>query len=1016
MGGLMRSISLKWRILVLIVLLLLPAAMLIVALAGRLLDSRLNEARTATLLLASHGAAAHERVIQEARGLVELAARMPEVMAFEGPACSRLLREHAPRYAWLTLLLVTRADGVPVCSSAEEAPVAIDGRDYFTRTLRTGRFVLSDYVVGRTTGMPAIVASAPVTDGAGTVSGVVSAGIDLRWFDELSARTRAMTGGSAVLVDGTGRVLAWHPASDAPGGADFPGTEFHSPVPSDRQVADGQTVVEGKGADGVWRIGVLTTLEGTGARLFVDYARDEIFGPDERSILGVGVVAIAILTLSGYGAWHAAERQVVAPARRLVCAIRDLSRGIPAPAQALPRCAAPELREALTLFASMAEELRSRGEDLRASEERLRLALLGSREELWDWDLRTGRFLFSGDGKALLGSDEAEPGDREAGWGARIHPDDVDGALAGIIDHLQDRTDFYQHTHRIRRQNGEWRWVLDRGRLIRDEAGAPVRMLGTHADVTDLVEARLEVERQAEVLRSLADEMRSLAEERDHARRAAEAASVAKSRFLAMISHELRTPLHGIMGYSELLDDDAIGEQRRGYVSLQRSAARCLLALVNDILDFSRIEEGRIELEQVPFDLLALMEECRAMILPMAAQKDLQTTIAVDPVTPRRVLGDPMRLRQILMNLLGNAVKFTGTGKVAIGLSVLERSDDRVLLRLEVADTGIGIPEDRLGAIFERFGQAEPGTQRRFGGTGLGLAIARGLARMMGGDIDVRSEPGVGSTFGLVVPFGIAADQPASREGAAPSLPPAAEGLRILVAEDLQINRMLLREVLERAGHTVVEAANGAEVLSIAAGGAFDVVVMDLWMPVMDGIEAVRLLRRTEGDAAGVPVIGLTADGEGVADCLAAGMDAVLRKPAAAADILDAVMRHRRARRTPRAVEEPARNLAELRATLGAENLGVLLAAFVEQAAVVTRELSEAGDDVRQLGELGQTLRGSAGILGFSALVSACASLIVACRADHPLAVRVAVEHVLAELEKAADVARAFSGEDPPAA
>ena len=362
-------------------------------------------------------------------------------------------------------------------------------------------------------------------------------------------------------------------------------------------------------------------------------------------------------------------------------------------------------------------------------------------------------------------------------------------------------------------------------------------------------------------------------------RRAAEAANEAKSQFLATLTHELRTPLTAIIGFSELmLRADFDPAELRSFLELQRDAARALLALVNDILDLSKIEAGKLELETVPIDLRSIVAGCAALVAQPARAKGLALRTTVDEAVPRYVLGDPTRLRQIMLNLLTNAVKFTDVGSVELSVEMVEPSPGERRLRVVVTDTGIGIPADRQGRLFREFSQVHDAAAQRLGGSGLGLAICQRLVELIGGKIGMRSTEGRGSVFWF--DFSLVEAHPSVETAGtlpADSIPPQ----RILFAEDSPTIRTLVAAVLETAGHQIEFVENGALAVEAAAAASFDLILMDLHMPVMGGLEATGRIRAAEAGRRRVPIVALTANAtsDDLARCMAAGMDVFLAKP-----------------------------------------------------------------------------------------------------------------------------------------
>jgi signal transduction histidine kinase/DNA-binding NarL/FixJ family response regulator/HPt (histidine-containing phosphotransfer) domain-containing protein len=369
----------------------------------------------------------------------------------------------------------------------------------------------------------------------------------------------------------------------------------------------------------------------------------------------------------------------------------------------------------------------------------------------------------------------------------------------------------------------------------------------------------------------------------EHERNRAEKASAAKSQFLAMMSHELRTPLTGVMGMAELLQTDDLSAKQADRVRRLSRSASSLLDLLNDLLDFSKIEAKRMIIEEIPFRMRDVVGAVRDLLQPSATEKHLNLTWTIDPSANERFVGDPTRIRQVLINLANNAIKFTESGEVTVKISREADRDDAVRLMIEVADTGIGISPEQVDRLFEPFVQADEGTTRRFGGTGLGLAISRRLVEAMGGEISVSSKMGVGSTFRVMIPTRIAVESDdilglADRENEAAEVKQTG---RVLVAEDMETTRYLLVNMLSRMGHVVEAVADGAEAIQAAKTGVFDVILMDMQMPVADGVEATKAIRALDSSRAKIPIIALTADviRENHAEFVSAGVNSVLTKP-----------------------------------------------------------------------------------------------------------------------------------------
>jgi signal transduction histidine kinase/CheY-like chemotaxis protein len=377
----------------------------------------------------------------------------------------------------------------------------------------------------------------------------------------------------------------------------------------------------------------------------------------------------------------------------------------------------------------------------------------------------------------------------------------------------------------------------------------------------------------------------------------AQAASRAKSEFVANMSHEIRTPMNGVIGMLSLAFETDSETDQREYLGDALASARSLMDLLNDVLDLSRVEAGRMELEQAPFSLREVLEEARRAIAPRAAEKKLALTVHCHADTSEWVGGDPVRLRQILINLLGNAVKFTGRGEVSLGVEPLPDSPHGAGVLFSVSDTGIGIAKEKQRLIFEPFRQADGSMTRKYGGSGLGLAICAQLVRMMGGRIWVESEPGRGSVFHFTAQFApVEAGEIPQRAHTAAELTgasPVAPNLRILLVEDNRINQKIATRMLENQGHRVATAENGRQGVDRFRDGCFDAILMDVQMPEMDGFEATQAIRTLEaGTGHRIPIIAMTAHAmKGDRErCLETGMDGYVSKPVAAEDLRTAIL------------------------------------------------------------------------------------------------------------------------------
>lgn len=507
-------------------------------------------------------------------------------------------------------------------------------------------------------------------------------------------------------------------------------------------------------------------------------------------------------------------------------------------------------------------------------DERQRLANVIKAANLgtWEWNLRTGDLTLNERWAEICGYTLAELGKTNLEtWRQLVHPEDLAATLETLERHRSGELGFYDAVFRMRHKEGHWVWVRAAGRVIgRSQDGEPLTMYGTHADITH---------------GKVREQELRLANERlikETAR--AEEASRAKGEFLANMSHEIRTPLNAIIGMSDLLERDPQNPDTREFLETIRSSGVTLLQLINDILDVSKIEAGQLKLESAPFNLRECMAGCISTVAVSAKARGLEMRVNVAQDAPEVVAGDALRLRQIIVNLLSNAVKFTEKG--CVELRVAPAVGGGVLF--EVQDTGIGIRPEDHDKLFRDFSQVDASTSRRYGGTGLGLAITRRLVGMMGGTITFKSTSGRGSTFRVEIPLASAGPVPVALGSSAivqdlpldPSFA-ARFPLKILIVEDNAVNQRVAAVMLKRLGYDPVLTSNGREALEAFAAGMFDLVFMDVQMPVMDGLEATKNLRMQYQGANAPWIVALTANAmHGESDaCLAAGMDDYVAKP-----------------------------------------------------------------------------------------------------------------------------------------
>ncbi|MEA3212748.1 MAG: two-component system, sensor histidine kinase and response regulator [Chthoniobacter sp.] len=509
---------------------------------------------------------------------------------------------------------------------------------------------------------------------------------------------------------------------------------------------------------------------------------------------------------------------------------------------------------------------------LRESEGRFQLVARATEDAIWDWNIVANTITFSDSLGTLFGYHAGQFASTMEFWMSSIHPEDHDPVLASVQAFFASPSESWSGEYRFRCADGSYASVYDRAHVVRDEDGKPIRMVGTMMNVTE---------------RKRAEEELCIAKE------AAEAASRAKSEFLANMSHEIRTPMNGIIGMTELVLDTKLDREQREYLGMAKSSARSLLGLINDILDFSKIEAGKLDLETISFSL----RDCLGtMLKPLglrADQKGLELTADIPAEMPDHLIGDPMRLRQVLSNLTDNAIKFTEHGDVMLRVEVESATGQEHCLHFSVTDTGIGIPASKQALIFESFSQADGSTTRTYGGTGLGLAIATQLVRQMGGRLWVESTEGEGTTFHFTVHLPVRHTPALNvRHADARQL----NGLRVLVVDDNAVNRRILRGMLTNWQMQPAVVASGAaaivEMLRAAhAGTPFPLVILDGMMPGMDGFMVAEKIRE-HAELNGVTVMMLSSamPGGAAARCSELGVASYLTKPVSQSELLDAIL------------------------------------------------------------------------------------------------------------------------------
>ena len=522
-------------------------------------------------------------------------------------------------------------------------------------------------------------------------------------------------------------------------------------------------------------------------------------------------------------------------------------------------------------------------------EEIFRLAVEGTQDGVFDWNIKRDEVYFSDQYIAMLGYEPEEFSGTFDDFLDKLHPEEKDNVMEYVDLYLEGQLSEYSNTFRMKHKSGRWIWINARGKLVKDKFGKAIRMVGAHTDVSAAKEYELRWQ-----------ESKNKAEE----------ANRAKSDFLAHMSHEIRTPLTVISGVAEVLDKDkdSMGEKHRSLVRVLYSSAATLKDIISFVLDFSKIESGEMELEEEVFDLRQAFEHLISIKSVKAAEKNLEFTFDFESVKNLQFYGDSVRLRQILLNLIGNAIKFTDKGYVRVTAKTRKKDGVSVLL-VKVEDTGIGIKKEHIGIIFERFKQADSSVSRRFGGTGLGLPISRRLANLMGGDIQVESKPGKGSTFSLILPLRVPEEFEVSDANYNNEISETkklkindqlkaviSDTNKILLVEDYEGNIIVLSYILEDMGLEFDVAKTGLQAVNLWRENHYDLILMDIQIPEMDGFTATRQIRYIEEEQHidATPIIGMTAHAlVGDKDkCIEAGMNAYLPKPIVEDDLKAAIVKY----------------------------------------------------------------------------------------------------------------------------
>ncbi|MGM0519986.1 MAG: ATP-binding protein, partial [Campylobacterota bacterium] len=504
-------------------------------------------------------------------------------------------------------------------------------------------------------------------------------------------------------------------------------------------------------------------------------------------------------------------------------------------------------------------------EKIQVQKQRLFDILEGTHVGTWEWNIQTGETIFNERWAQIVGYtlDEISPTSINT-WMDFAHPEDLEQSNELIMSHIEGKSDYYECESRMQHKNGSWVWVLDRGKVSKwDKDGKPLIMSGTHQDITKIKEAQ-----------NILQEAKVKAQE----------ANKAKSEFLANMSHEIRTPMNAVIGLSEMLYDMQLNQNQKDIVSKINNSSKILLGIINDILDYSKIEAGRLELEYKEFEIDSLVTSLETLFKNRAKQMQIELKIDKDSNLPNLIVADELRLTQVLTNLVSNAIKFTNKGEVQISISLKDKVDkSTALIHFCVEDNGIGISSKQLQKLFTPFTQADTSTTRKYGGTGLGLVITKNIIKAFGSDIEVQSKEDIGTKIEFDIKLQVAtwekSQQKKSLE-ANSSNSDFLEGIKVLLVEDNEINQEVATMMLEKIGIEVDIASNGQEGVDkfLENKDKYQVILMDLQMPIMSGYEATKQIRVYDKK---IPIIALTAAAmiEDKQKAQNAGMNEHLSKP-----------------------------------------------------------------------------------------------------------------------------------------
>lgn len=928
------------------------------------------------------------------RALEKLATKLGPTFAADPAALQTFLADR-PGFELLFNggTFITRTDGIAIASLPLETKrlgVNYSDRDYMRAALRDGQTTIGRPVLGKMLLAPVIAMAAPIRNRQGQVTGVLVGVTNLNspnFLDHFTTHRYGKTGGYLIVSPRDRLVVTATDKKFVMAALPAPAPAVPGSTSRFIQGYEGHDVVVNQLGEQV--LASAKSIPAAGWFIAASLPTEEAFAPIHDMQQRMLLATVLLTLLAGALTWWMLRRQL-APLQvtaRALALMADKDH----PLHALPITRPDEIGQLIDDFNQLLEALAQRNQLLSESEQRFRNMADAAPVLIWCAGVDTLCYYFNQMWLDFTGRNMAQ--ERGNGWTEGIHPEDFQHCLETYVTAFDARQKFAME-YRLRRADGTYRWLLDHGVPRYDEQGLFLGYIGSCIDITDRKTVKVRLE-QALIT--------------------AEAATRAKSEFLAHMSHEIRTPMNAIIGAARLLAYEPLTPRQRGYTHVMSQSSLSLLALIDDILDLSKIEAGHIQLETAPFELAQIMTGLAGMAAVSAHGRNIKTSFELAPDVPARLLGDAFRLEQVLSNLLSNALKFTERGEITLRVALVTSSAEQIRLRFTLSDTGIGIAPEKLDAIFEAFVQAESTTTRSYGGTGLGLAICRKLVALMGGQMKVSSVPGQGSCFSFTADFQWPASNASEpiclierrwneHESCLPLVSSLA-GRRVLMVEDNEFNRQVLEGILQHFGIEVDVAVDGLDgVECFQMGSPYDAILMDVHLPGLDGFACTRAIRALP-DGAQVPIIAVTANmlPTTAAECRAAGMNDYMVKPLEP-EALHRLLSYWILRKNPLPPVKTPLPATDLADALPAALPGIDLAKAAPWAhgstralaKLLARMLAHCGNDPQTLAQhilagkldaaaqLTHDLMGAAATVGASALVAAAQQLDHALRAGQP--------------------------------